>query len=340
MAAHLNIVVTCSNRKRLPVPAELQLRNVGSKALAVRAAEWIGRLESTSTERCPAIDLYGGDHWTVVRDLRNVALGASVELTLWVCSAGYGLFPVTAKIKPYAATFSARQPDSVVRSEDQGRHGQVLQQWWNCVSEWRGPCKGEPRTIAEIARSDRDSPLMIVASNDYVKALAKDLIAASDSLRSRELLTIVSAGTDSLDGLSNNLLPADARFETWLEGSRQSLNVRLAREIIRRSGVWGLQTFRLKSELTKRLEAGAMRSVPAREPRSDDEVRTFIVTKLGEDPKAKHSTLLRKLRDRGARCEQGRFRILFFEVRAELLSTQQSQLELPGSGSGASVGQP
>jgi len=44
-------------------------------------------------------------------------------------------------------------------------------------------------------------------------------------------------------------------------------------------------------------------------------VRSYVTSKLGENPSAKHTALLRQLRDSGRACEQSRFRRLFEEVR-------------------------
>jgi len=43
--SRLYIVAPCTNRKRLPVPAELQLRRVAEGDLMARARVWSGRLE-------------------------------------------------------------------------------------------------------------------------------------------------------------------------------------------------------------------------------------------------------------------------------------------------------
>jgi hypothetical protein len=50
---------------------------------------------------------------------------------------------------------------------------------------------------------------------------------------------------------------------------------------------------------------------------SDEEVRGFVRKRLGEAPESRHTRLLRELRDSGRACEQGRFKQLFMQVRAE-----------------------
>ena len=59
-----------------------------------------------------------------------------------------------------------------------------------------------------------------------------------------------------------------------------------------------------------------------RSPMNDDEVRSFIkheITKIrSSSQKARHTPLLRKLRDQGKACEQSRFRRLFAAVKDEI----------------------
>ena len=53
----LNIVVPCANRKRLPVPCELRLREIQERDLTARARSWCGRLERYGGEIAPADEL-------------------------------------------------------------------------------------------------------------------------------------------------------------------------------------------------------------------------------------------------------------------------------------------
>ena len=55
-----------------------------------------------------------------------------------------------------------------------------------------------------------------------------------------------------------------------------------------------------------------------RKPLTDEEVKRFIRGKLRANPKARHSPLLRSLRESGQACEQKRFKNLFLEVQEEI----------------------
>ena len=64
-----------------------------------RARDWICRLSDTSySPLIAARDLYAGEHWMVARGLPDLAGGERIRL--WACSAGYGLIPADALVRP------------------------------------------------------------------------------------------------------------------------------------------------------------------------------------------------------------------------------------------------
>src|SRR5256885_2284773 len=85
------ILASCTERKRLPVPKALRLRNIRHRDAGQRAARWWQRLMHHQSDTLPATDLYAGGHWAVVRRLPEVARTRGLRPALWVVSAGYGL---------------------------------------------------------------------------------------------------------------------------------------------------------------------------------------------------------------------------------------------------------
>src|SRR5262245_47229972 len=115
MANTVNVVVTCTNRKTRSVPSALRLRRLKGRNLEENAAAWISRLVSHQAPGVPACELYSGDHWHVARSLVEEGLRSNCRVNIWVCSAGYGLVPLGAELRPYSATFTAENPDAVCR---------------------------------------------------------------------------------------------------------------------------------------------------------------------------------------------------------------------------------
>jgi hypothetical protein len=293
------VVVTCTRRKRRPTPRELCLRHITGVRIPTRLRAWTERLASTPTPTDTAADLYAGEHWEVARRLPDASAGSNVDL--WVCSAGYGLIPSTAAIRPYSATFSPGSPDSVPG----GAEGAAA--WWNALCTWKGPADG-PRSIASLLAEDPEARILLCLSASYLRACADDIAEAVQEAPTSGRLSIISAGTKAHPDLDEWILPADARLQAALGGTRQALNVRVAEHLLAK-GV--IDHEEMKETLAKLLVDQPPLPRYDRRPASDAEIRTFIRAAVRTDASATHTRLLRQFRDEGRACEQSRFASLF-----------------------------
>lgn len=296
-----NVVVTCTNRKTRAVPRELHLRASSGASLDERADRWLERLRDAIAAPVPARDLYCGEHWDIVKQLSHAA-------SVWVASAGYGLVPTEAPLKPYAATFAARQPDSITReawSEDAARR------WWGRLAAWKGPAP-RPRTLTALARENLRTPLLVVAAPAYVRAMTEDLLGASRLLDDR--LTIVTSQAKLDPALRRHVVTSEARLVRVVGGSRIALNARVGLHILENQAKRPLSAPVLREHYVRLAARQEEVIMPERQPMSDNDVRAFIREQVRANPKARHSPLLRVLREQGQACEQGRFRKLFQEV--------------------------
>jgi hypothetical protein len=312
----LNLVVTCSDRKTRPVPRSRMLRSVSGRSIDDRVQRWIETLEDGSEESLPAVDLYAGDHWTVVRSLETAASGRGLDARIWVASAGYGLIPLRGGVRSYSATFATGHADSVATGRNGSDPRGLAQRWWAALTLWRRGGAGMPRSLRELAAQEPNGVLLVAASPRYLRAAASDLEAAAASLRSSDRVALFSAATGSLGALERFRVPSSARLQALLGGARQSLNARLlkrALEDARNNGSLTAPALRAWAKELARMQPPAPKYDHT--PMSDDEVRSYVSSKLGENPSAKHTALLRQLRDSGRACEQSRFRRLFEEVR-------------------------
>jgi len=173
-----------------------------------------------------------------------------------------------------------------------------------------------PRSLRALAAQEPNGTVLVAASPNYLLAASADLEAAADALQSSDRLAVFSAATASLGALQRFLVPSSARLQALLGGARQSLNARLLKRALAETRDIGRLTTPALRAWAKEL---AMMQPPAPQyhhtPMSDDEVRRYVTGKLEENPSAKHTALLRQLRDSGRACEQSRFRRLFEEVR-------------------------
>lgn len=312
----VNVVVTCTKRKTRPPAEGLRLQTVESGTPEERAAGWVSHLRSATGEAVPALDLYAGDHWAVVRELPGAGARGGHEVRLWICSAGYGLIPASAEIHPYSATFSAGHPDAVHSPGPLGR-SETHRRWWDAISAWEGPVPGAPRTLADLAAQEPGSPLLVVASPSYLDPLTKDLRAATGALRQPDSLLVLSGGAGPLQGLERQQVHFDARLQRRLGGAMMSLNVRLVREVL--AGGVPIRSDEVAAFVDALARDLPEFRYPERRRQSDEEVTAYIREELGRDGQVRWSPLHRKLREQlGLACEQKRFRSLYEAVRAEL----------------------
>lgn len=317
----INVVVTCSDRKKVPIAAALRLRNVSGATVEDRLDVWTSRLAAAGSIGARADAVYGGSHWSAVLGLPSELPSFGARVRTWICSAGYGLISPSTPIAGYGATFAYEAEDAVSNGEDFSTRVDETQRWWSGLSAWRGAGYGKPRSLTELATSNRQALMLVAASPAYLRAMAQDLLRARTVLRSAKQLSIISAGTGRLPGLQEHLLPVDGKLLPVVGGAMPSLNVRILRKILLEASRWHPRL----PDLKRRYEALMKRQQPLekfdRRPISDAEVVTFIEDALKQDPSTRHTPLLRRLRDSGRACEQSRFRQLFQQVSSHHYGT-------------------
>lgn len=313
LSQRVNIVVTCTKRKHVPPMTDLQLRDVCAADIQTGFAAWVERLSASASQPIPARSLYAGDPWSIVRTLEDTAAASGLDAAVWVCSAGYGLIGLDTEVKPYSATFSPMHPDTMCkwRTQPAGSASAARAAWWQLHTRWSGPEASLPRSLAHLTAKYPRVPLILVASQVYLKAMTEDLQAAAKSLCDPDLLCIISAGTDHLPGLDTYLLPCTAALQAEVGGSLHSLNVRLARAALAEARDHPLQASRMRARFAERVAAAPPRRLYQRKVVTDGEIRRYILNGLSKDPGVSWSLLLRRLRDGGRACRQERFSALF-----------------------------
>lgn len=302
----IQLVASCTNRKRATVPAKLRLRNVpGGKK---RASAWLRRLEGASPSQ-PARDLYGGEHWQLVLGLEADLLERGRDVHLWVASAGYGLVSADASLKAYSATFASREADGVPTESAAA--------WWHAL------CVGhdQANTLQQLAR-EADT-MIVIASAKYLRAMLPDLRLAREALSQHGQL-IVFSGSPVAE-LASSQIVADGRVQVALQhetsralrGTKQGLAARTARHLLTQADVWPPSASALQNAYARLVSDHRPPQLPDRVRHGDDDVRVFIEAQLADDPKVGWTKLLRAWRESGRACEQKRFRGLFQAVQAE-----------------------
>ncbi len=305
----INLVVSCTNRKRYPPRPGLAVRDLSSGDMAERLHTWRERLLSVPADRYRADQLYSGDHWAVARGIPSLLSRSGLTIRLWVCSAGYGLISCDSLLKSYQATFAPGSDDYVaVHAKDRTAAART---WW------QGVCtvpliEGEatPRTLAQLAAAHPRTPMLVALSVDYLDALADDLHEVLQRPFFQKHLSIVSCGAvGQRRAWAQNLLPCDGLMSAAVGGALTSINVRIARHLL--ASLNGSEPTVDRLATLARCIPRAGTAAPERQPRSDRQVLAFIRKALCRSPAPSRSRLLRECRDAGLACEQGRFAQLY-----------------------------
>lgn len=288
----LPIVVTCTDRKASPPPADLQARTLPTGDLPQRAAEWARRLQAVQGRRAKLQDLYQGDQWRRALALTDAAARAGFVPRLYVASAGLGLRQVSSLAPSYAATFVPRHADSVAFSSPEASR------WWDHLQHLDGTSD-----LSKIAAAAGRA--LVVLSETYAQAMQRDLrgLAAADA----EVVLI--GGACDLDGVLR--VPANAALRQALGGTLTSLNTRMAASWLEHCTPGRL----ISPEAQARWDAWASQAARperyARTPMSDELVVAFIKEMKALHPDSSRTRLLRLFRDKGMACEQKRFADLY-----------------------------
>lgn len=317
MASTLHIIANCADTKRAVVSKTLHLRSLRTTSVNRRAIQWWDRLAKYSGEPIPALNLYAGDHWSVVKSLPLLANEFGFRSKLWIISAGYGLIPSETLLHPYSATFTSGHPDSVARSSREVA-GNAVSLWWETLSKVPGPDPEQPHSLKHLFSTTRNARFLIVASPPYLRAIEKDLLSAFETISKPDRILVITSRDGIRTSLNGNIIRSDARLQASLGGARVSLNARVAAMIIMNSGNWGLDAETLAKKLNRLVANSPTLPNYDRHPMDDEEVKRFIWKSLKEDSTFSCTSLLRTLRNSQRACEQKRFKGLYWSVKDEL----------------------
>lgn len=291
MAVGLTIVVTCTDRKSLPVSQRLSFRDLPGTSPAERAWEWRERLRLGPEPR-PLATLYQGEQWKESLVLAKVAQREGFKPRVVVASAGLGLLALESEAPAYSATFSPGKPDAVADSVE----GAAA--WWEQLA-----CAPQALNLASLR-----GRVLLVLSRAYSLALARDLadLGASDADAA------LVGGAAEIPGITR--VPSDASLRRTLGGTLGSLNQRMASRFLQLShgpADW------LSDDHLRRWNSWESKArhkeVFDRQRGSDSEIKAWIQAMIADEP-ISSSRALREYRRQGNACEQTRFGRLYREA--------------------------
>ena len=135
MGHAVNLVVSCSNRKRYETAPGLAVTSWLDLTSKTPADLEGTPKDCTGGESILPQDLYMGEHWSVVRDIPSDATDRGWDVRLWICSAGYGLIQPDTLIKSYQA--DVRRGNERLRCcRERDRPNGAAQDWWTGVCSY------------------------------------------------------------------------------------------------------------------------------------------------------------------------------------------------------------
>lgn len=279
----------------------MQVRSLRSPIgdIAARADEWLARVRSPKSNTLVELGkLYQGEAWTQVNLLARDLIAAGYEPQVLVASAGLGLQRVEASAVPYSATFAAKQVDSVASNTTDARL------WWRQLEDNLG--------LGTLAGAAGDRALLVL-SESYAKAMHEDLRELG--ARGGDILLV--GGSGDVAGIPR--IPTDNALRPALGGTASSITLRIARSwlsVARPSPARRTPLHEAAFAATWRAWADSVRKEERykRVQSTDDAIATMIKAMRDADRSLTATRGLRKLRDSGFACEQGRFRELFHRV--------------------------
>ncbi len=290
----LTLVVTCTDRKRLPASVDLQVRSLPGSTLAARADAWIQRL-SAPVEKLPLVELYKGEAWQQVRELVRTAWRMGYAPELIVASAGLGLRHSESQAGGYAATFAHGHADSVASRDDDARA------WWACMQAAPDVLPAPSRLLT--------GRVLVVASSAYARGIATTLHQVAETAS----IALLVGGMCDIPGLTR--LSPNKALRAPLGGTASSLNLRMAQRWLEMTEGRELVSNRIRQEWQRWCASVEQTESYDRRRLTDEQVQEFISEIRAANPRASASSVLRALRDGGFACEQSRCRRLFHERR-------------------------
>jgi hypothetical protein len=293
------------------------MRAFRSRDIHERLDQWWDALAANGSPRVPAKDLYVGPYWATVRELPDVCVNAQLDIRMWVASAGYGLVPAEASIRPYSATFRRGVADAVLRDSDLERGAQT-KQWWAALGRHSAIGWRAPRRIGALAKRDPRARIVVLGSPSYLAAMEDDLGEVLRVHRSGDRLVIVSSDSARLrPELQQSCVESTGKLLARVGGSLPALHARVARQILLEAPRFGLNATELRARWAGISDRSPDAMKPVRAQATDEEVKSFIRDSLKSEPSLKHTKLLRDFRTAGRACEQSRFKSLFLQVAEE-----------------------
>ena len=268
----LNIIVSCVANKSIPIPSDLEFRNIELNSVPKMADQWINKLKSTTSPLVEANQLYSGAAWNTILSAKEIADNLqNYEVEWYIMSVGYGLIKWVQPIKPYSITFSKPSFD--------GLRKRVLKQvanreWWNYITTKRR------LKISDI--TNNDSTTIILGSTEYINAIREDLSKSTNFM--------IFSSTYNASYFVDKHVQTHEKLRFITGGGKVDNNARNLKFVLEHLDKWGDNLNNINANLSE-IISGIKQELPKvnrnRKPISDKEAKQVIL-EIGLDKPMAH----------------------------------------------------
>lgn len=305
-------ITTCTDRKKFPVPLDLDASNLVPAPQSTISKAWRDRVQSARPVGL-ATDVYCGRSF---QEASGAARSARADFR--VISGGLGLVRGDDPIPAYSLSLVPQSTDFIGARVSNSTFDRA--KWWTQIQKTQ---TAEP--LAGLVRTNTDALVVLAISKAYLSLIARDLISLETNHLERIRLIGMGIGETCPPQLRHCILPYDVRLDgpdSPIRGTRGDFSSRAMRHFI--------------EHIFKEHESGSIAGHHAavnrclsnwrhpklisRPSRTDDEI-IMIIKKNWNVIEGRSSLALRYLRDiENIACEQGRFKLLFHRAAREVRS--------------------
>tara|TARA_R110002167_G_scaffold32683_7_gene105705 strand:- start:3141 stop:4028 length:888 start_codon:yes stop_codon:yes gene_type:complete len=212
----VNLILTCASNKVLKADDSLSLVNYPKKEINPLASSWISNLQNPTLPSLPALDMYSGNYWNVVKNINSLP---NVK-DIWVISAGYGLIHINDYIHSYNIGFKDKSLNSL-KLNLKNPPSQFLSDWWRILTT-------HTNSITDIFKSEEK--YILFSSFDYMKAIKYDV----ENIITSKNLFIVSPDT-KIKSLNPYILNTPSTLRYALGGNKMTSSIRVVEHLVKNS---------------------------------------------------------------------------------------------------------
>ena len=303
-------ITTCTDRKRFPVPIELDASGLDSGPQSIVANAWRKRIRSAQTV-APATDVYCG------RSFREAVLAAEAgRAEFRIISGGLGLLRGDEKIPSYSLSLARQSSEFIGARVVDDVFDPSL--WWSEIQ-----LTPEAAPLAALIRSDPSAIAVIAISNAYLPLIGMDLASVEEDDLDRVRLIGMSIEDACPAQLRRCILPYDDRLDgpdSSIRGTRGDFPSRamhhFIKDLLPEHPSGSLKAH--KSAVDRCLSKWRHPEFISRPSKSDDEIIALLKNNWNAF-EGKSSLGLRYLRDiEKIACEQRRYRSLYHRAAKQV----------------------